>query len=75
MTEISCRGQRLTTPMLVLAGEHEKHYHPHKALAHLARVAPHVQMEVIAGAGHDLPVVHPELVCQKVVAFLEQGSV
>jgi pimeloyl-ACP methyl ester carboxylesterase len=28
-------------------------------------------MEVIAGAGHDLPVVHPELVNQKVLAFLQ----
>lgn len=65
--------RRLTTPMLVLVGEHEKHYHPSKAVAHLARVAPHVKMEVIAGAGHDLPAVHPELVNQKVVAFLQEG--
>jgi pimeloyl-ACP methyl ester carboxylesterase len=63
--------RHLTTPMLVLAGEHEKHYHPSKAVAHLARVAPQVKMEILAGAGHDLPAVHPELVNQKVIAFLE----
>ena len=28
-------------------------------------------LEILAGAGHDLPAVHPELVNQKVIAFLE----
>ncbi|HOX45551.1 MAG TPA: alpha/beta hydrolase [Myxococcota bacterium] len=65
--------RRLTTPMLVLVGEHEKHYHPAKAVAHLARVAPRVKVEVIAGAGHDLAAVFPELVNRKVLAFLEEG--
>jgi len=65
--------RRLATPTLVLLGEHEKHYHPSRAVRHLARVAPRVEVEVIPGAGHDLPAVHPELVNRMVLAFLQAG--
>jgi pimeloyl-ACP methyl ester carboxylesterase len=62
--------RRIITPMLVLAGEHEKIYHPAKAMKYMKRVAPHVKMEVIEGAGHDLPVVQVDIVNQKVIEFL-----
>lgn len=64
--------QRIKTPLLVLAGEHEKVYHPAKAIEYMKQVAPHVQFEVIAGAGHDLPLVQREIVNQKVLEFLQQ---
>jgi pimeloyl-ACP methyl ester carboxylesterase len=67
--------KRITMPMLILAGEHEKIYDPWKAVEHVKRVAPDVKMEIIAGAGHDLPVVHSEIVNQKVVDFLDRTTV
>ena len=49
-----------------------KVYHPAKAVAHMKRVDPHVRFEVIAGAGHDLPLVKAAAVNAKVVEFLER---
>jgi pimeloyl-ACP methyl ester carboxylesterase len=63
--------KRITMPMLILAGEHEKIYHPVRAIAHMKRVAPHVKMEVIGGAGHDLPITQFEIVNQKILDFLK----
>jgi pimeloyl-ACP methyl ester carboxylesterase len=60
----------IQVPMLILAGEHEKIYHPHKAVRRVNRVAPHIKMEVIPGAGHDLPLAQKETVNQKVLEFL-----
>jgi pimeloyl-ACP methyl ester carboxylesterase len=62
----------ITTPMLILSGKHEKIYHPHKAITHMNKVAPHVKMEVIEGAGHDLPITQFEIVNQKIIDFLKQ---
>jgi pimeloyl-ACP methyl ester carboxylesterase len=62
----------ITVPMLVLVGENEKIYHPRRAIEHMRRVAPNVKVEVIAGAGHDLPVAQLEIVNQKVLDFLKQ---
>jgi pimeloyl-ACP methyl ester carboxylesterase len=62
--------KRITMPTLILAGEHEKIYHPHKAVTHMNKVAPHVKMEVIENAGHDLPITQSEIVNQKILDFL-----
>jgi pimeloyl-ACP methyl ester carboxylesterase len=64
--------KHITVPMLILAGEHEKIYHPHKAVTHMNRVAPHVKMEVIKNAGHDLPITQSEIINQKIINFLKQ---
>jgi len=64
--------KHITVPMLILAGEHEKIYHPHKAVTHMNRVAPHVKMEVIENAGHDLPITQSEIVNHKIIDFLKQ---
>jgi pimeloyl-ACP methyl ester carboxylesterase len=65
--------QSLHVPMLVLVGEHEKHYSPTKAVRRLNRVAPQVKIEVISGAGHDLTLVQADVVNQKVLEFLRSG--
>ena len=53
-----------------LVGENEKIYSGPAAVRRLKRVAPQVQAEIIPGAGHDLMMVHPELVTRKVLQFL-----
>ncbi len=62
----------LRVPMLVLVGEHEKHYFAARAVERLHRVAPHIQIESIAGAGHDLPLTKAAEVNEKVLAFLTE---
>lgn len=57
-------------PCLFLVGEHEKIYSPEAAVRRLKRVAPQIQTAVIPGAGHDLTLVQPELVAERVLAFL-----
>jgi pimeloyl-ACP methyl ester carboxylesterase len=60
----------LRVPMLVLVGEHEKHYSAARAVARLHRVAPQVQIESLAGCGHDLALTKAAEVNAKVLAFL-----
>jgi pimeloyl-ACP methyl ester carboxylesterase len=60
----------ITVPLLYLVGENEKIYPADRAVERLAAVAPHVQAEIIPGAGHDLSVVQAELVNRKVLEFL-----
>jgi pimeloyl-ACP methyl ester carboxylesterase len=60
-----------SVPGLFLVGENEKIYSPAAALRRLHRVAPQIQTEIIPGAGHDLTLVQPELVAERVLAFLE----
>lgn len=62
----------LKLPVLFLVGEHEVIYSPRKAVRRLHRVAPHVVTEIIPGAGHDLTVLQPAMVNQKVLEFLRQ---
>ncbi len=60
----------LRVPTLVLVGEHEKHYSARRAVERVRRVAPGVQIESIAGAGHDLALAQADVVNAKVLAFL-----
>lgn len=60
----------LSVPTLVLVGAHEKHYDAGRAVARLRAVAPHVAIERIEGAGHDLALAQADLVNEKVLAFL-----
>jgi pimeloyl-ACP methyl ester carboxylesterase len=65
------KWKHITTPMLILAGEHEKIYHTEKAVAHMKRAAPRVKMEIVKGAGHDLPITQGEIVNKKIIDFLK----
>ncbi len=60
----------LRVPMLILVGEHEKHYFADRAVERLRRVAPAVRIESLAGCGHDLPLTKAAEVNEKVLAFL-----
>jgi pimeloyl-ACP methyl ester carboxylesterase len=62
--------QDFRVPCLFLVGENEKIYSAQAAVRRLTRVAPQVKTEIIPGAGHDLTVVHPDLVTRKVLEFL-----
>jgi pimeloyl-ACP methyl ester carboxylesterase len=62
--------RNLRVPCLFLVGENEKIYSARAAVRRLQRVAPQVHAEIVPGAGHDLTMVHPDLVAQKVVDFL-----
>jgi pimeloyl-ACP methyl ester carboxylesterase len=64
--------QDLRVPCLFLVGENEKIYSGPAAVRRLKRVAPQVHAEIIPGAGHDLMMVHPELVTRKVLQFLSE---
>jgi pimeloyl-ACP methyl ester carboxylesterase len=59
-------------PCLFLVGENEKIYSAKKAVRRLKRVAPQVKVEIIPGAGHDMGLVHPDLVGRKVLEFLDE---
>jgi pimeloyl-ACP methyl ester carboxylesterase len=60
----------LKVSALFLVGEHEVIYSAKKAVRRLERVAPRVTCCIVPGAGHDLTVVQPELVNQRVLEFL-----
>jgi len=62
--------QGIKVPTLFLVGENEKIYPAKKAVERLNTVAPQIQTEIIAGAGHDLTIVQAELVNKKVLDFL-----
>lgn len=64
--------QDFRVPCLFLVGENEKIYSAKAAVRRLSRVAPQVKTEIIPGAGHDLTMVHPDLVSGKVLDFLDE---
>jgi len=62
----------LQMPALFLMGEHEKTFSQQKAIQRINRVAPHIQIETIPGAGHDLNLAQADLVNGMVLAFLKR---
>jgi pimeloyl-ACP methyl ester carboxylesterase len=64
--------QSIKVPVLFLVGENEKIYPAEKAVQRLNAVAPQIETEVIAGAGHDLAFVQAEMVNRKILEFLKQ---
>ena len=63
---------RLRVPTLFLVGEHENIYAPAKAVRRLKRAAPHVKVEIVPGAGHDLTIVQAEMVNRIILDFLTE---
>jgi pimeloyl-ACP methyl ester carboxylesterase len=61
-------------PALFLVGENEKIYSPRKVVRRLGRVAPQVRCEIVPGAGHDLTMVKPELVAERILTFLDEAA-
>jgi pimeloyl-ACP methyl ester carboxylesterase len=62
----------LKMPVLFLVGENEKIYSAQNAVDRLNKIAPHITVEIIPDAGHDLSAVQAELVNQKILDFLEK---
>ncbi len=65
----------LNVPTLLLVGEHETIYDPEAVLRRLKRVAPHVKVEIIPGAGHDLTFAQAELVDRRIIEFVKQHAI
>ncbi len=55
---------------LFLAGSNEVVFPPQAAITKLARVAPHIEAELIENVGHDFIVVRPDEVNRRVLSFL-----
>jgi pimeloyl-ACP methyl ester carboxylesterase len=62
--------QGFRVPCLFLVGANEKMYSAEAAVRRLHRVAPQVRAQIIPGVGHDLFMVHPDLVTRRVLEFL-----
>ena len=60
----------VTVPSLVLLGEKSALYPAREVAQRLARVMPAATVEIVAGASHDLPVHSPELVADRIKAFV-----
>ncbi|MBL8056635.1 MAG: alpha/beta hydrolase [Anaerolineales bacterium] len=62
---------RITAPVLLLIGEHERLFHPHIMAGRARRLIPNlVAAEVIPNAGHLLPADQPEVLKRHALAFL-----
>jgi pimeloyl-ACP methyl ester carboxylesterase len=61
---------RIEVPAFFLVGENEVLYSPQQAVQRLNEVAPNVQTQIIANAGHDLTFVRPDIVNQEILGFL-----
>jgi pimeloyl-ACP methyl ester carboxylesterase len=66
--------QGLALPMLFLVGENEKIYSPNMVLERLHKVAPHIQTQLIKGAGHDLSMVKAKQVNELILKFLSRDK-
>lgn len=59
-------------PCLFLVGENEKIYSARQALERLNRVAPQIETELIADAGHDLWMAQADVVTSAILRFLAE---
>lgn len=64
--------QGIHVPTLFVVGENEKIYSPQEALERLARVAPQIETQLVAGAGHDLTIVRAEVVNRVILDFMSR---
>ncbi len=65
--------QSLQVPTLYLVGENEKIYSASDAVARFKKFAPHINVEIIQNAGHDLTIVQSETVTRLILEFLENN--
>lgn len=67
--------RRVASPTLVLMGEHERFFDPHRAIARAQALIPGlVAAEVVPHAGHMMTVDQPEYLKARVERFLREGS-
>jgi magnesium chelatase accessory protein len=65
--------RRLDVPMLLLAGSKDRTIAPEQA-DRVAALLPHGRVDRLAGLGHLAHEERPALVCERIVAFLEEAS-
>ena len=65
--------QSFNIPTLFLIGENEKIYSAQEAINRLKKVAPKIRSEIIPNAGHDLTIIHADLVNHKIIEFLKEN--
>lgn len=61
---------RLTLPVLLIIGRHEKLYDPATVMDSMAARAPHVKRLLVEGAGHDVCLVKAQEVNEAILRFL-----
>ncbi|MFG1913474.1 alpha/beta fold hydrolase [Micromonospora sp. NPDC048898] len=59
----------LTVPVLALFGERSQLYDARSVADRIRRLVPGARSEVVPGAGHDLPLSHPDLVADRATDF------
>lgn len=62
---------KVDAPVLVMIGDREIIYDPHAALARAAGSIPHAQTELVEGCGHLLNLQMPDLIEERLLAFLD----
>ena len=61
--------RRVDVPMLVLLGQRSQRYDAQRVTDRLRAVVPAARVEVVPGAGHDLPVYCPDLIVDRATEF------
>jgi pimeloyl-ACP methyl ester carboxylesterase len=64
----------ISAATLLLIGDRERIYDPHKALERAAGLVPAIETELIRGGGHILAMQLPGIVDERVLAFLQSGN-
>jgi pimeloyl-ACP methyl ester carboxylesterase len=72
-TDDELRQIRAST--LLLLGEREVIYNPKTALKRAMNLIPHIEADIIPGAGHALNLDQPEMVNQRILEFLERNDI
>jgi pimeloyl-ACP methyl ester carboxylesterase len=64
----------ITAPALFLLGERSQLYNANVVAQRIRSVMPSARVEVVPGAGHDLPMYEPDELAERIAAFMEAGS-
>ncbi|WP_380119653.1 alpha/beta fold hydrolase [Dactylosporangium cerinum] len=72
LTDDDLRG--ITVPTLALFGERSQMYDAEQVASRIRAQLPAARVEIVPGAGHDLPVYCPDLVAERTIEFIEQAE-
>jgi len=66
--------RRILASTLLLVGEREVINNPKTALRRAKNLIPHIEADIIPGAGHALNLDQPEMVKQRILGFLDKNA-